>query len=152
MHFTKSPAYGPFVKRLGSLIDGQYRLQHTHIDPSSALAARRAPATEMVTCYFPASVGEAEQKKYMEGVAKLKGLLEEQAEGCRGVAAGWVEEELENEQVEGKKSKAMLMMLGWDSVEAHMKFRDTKLFADNIHYLLDGPAAMEFHHVTLAEF
>ena len=81
-NFTQTPEFGPFAKSLVSLLAAQYRLQHVYIDPTSATAARSAPSTEMVTCYFPASVSEDEQNNYMECLTKLGRLLDEKAEGC----------------------------------------------------------------------
>jgi hypothetical protein len=58
-------------------------------------------------------------------------ILKDNAEGYHSMACGWIVEDVEFEKVEGK-AKAFTAGIGWESVEAHMKYRDTQVFKDTI--------------------
>jgi hypothetical protein len=47
-------------------------------------------------------------------------------------AYGWVKEELENAEKFDGKTKGYYVAFGWESVEAHMKYRETQAFKDTI--------------------
>ena len=55
-------------------------------------------------------------------------------EGCSGLAGGWVAEELEDPK-SSEKAKVYICLIGWESVDSHMKYRETQSFKDNIHML-----------------
>ena len=54
------------------------------------------------------------------------------ADGYLDYAVGITHETLEKE---GVKGKAAVLLIGWQSREAHMAFRETQSFKDNIHLL-----------------
>ena len=58
---------------------------------------------------------------------------------------------IEDVEYEGKKGKAYVGVLGWESVEAHMSFRETQAFKDIIHLLRDDPLGLEVHHTKFVE-
>lgn len=63
------------------------------------------------------------------------------AEGNVANAHGWISEELEHEKVEGK-ARGYYFAIGWESVDAHMRFRETKPFAESIPALRNVSKAM----------
>ncbi|KAL9036355.1 MAG: hypothetical protein Q9180_004346 [Flavoplaca navasiana] len=136
--FMSSPNYGPFVKNLMPIVDGEIEsMRHAHLSPhppSAALNGTTAPVTEMINHYFSADISQSEQSSFESSVKQFSQVLEEKAEGFKGFAAGWVVEEVEHEGVEGK-AKSWLSCIGWQSVEAHMAFRETKDFKDNVHLI-----------------
>lgn len=84
---------------------------------------------------------------------KFGGIVDKAWEGCRGSAGGWVAEELD---LPGgsEKGKAYVMLIGWTSVDSHMKYRETQSFKDNIH-LLRGAKDLKnlaVFHVAASEF
>ncbi len=147
-----SPTYGPFAKHLMTIIDGHISLSHANFDPHPPSAALSgAPVTERFTVYFSADTPEAKIKSFDENVSKFLKVLKENAEnGFKAVAVGWVVEELDHEGVEGK-AKALTGVIGWDSVEAHLKFRETPAFKENAGLLSEGVKAAEIHHVKFHE-
>ena len=58
---------------------------------------------------------------------------------------------IEDVEYEGKKGKGYVGLLGWESVEAHMSFRETQKFKDNIHLLREDTLGMEVHHTKFVE-
>lgn len=84
---------------------------------------------------------------YLEGVMRFGEAMEkEQPEGYLGSAVGITHEEIEKD---GAKGKAAILTVGWSSVDAHMKFRETPTFKDNIGLLRNGVKASEMHHVAM---
>lgn len=79
---------------------------------------------------------------------KFIAVLAEHAVGFKAVTAGWVVEEV---QWEGNAATAFLATLGWDSVEIHLAYRNTKEFQESIVPIREGCKARAVHHVTFQE-
>ncbi|EXJ81149.1 hypothetical protein A1O3_07438 [Capronia epimyces CBS 606.96] len=138
--FIASDAYKPFSGEIGAFLSGPPRFYHVHFDPhppTVALADGGPFATEFITFYFPADYSEEDQKAVEERVKKLVKVIEGTAKGFKGSAGGWVAEELDLPDGSAK-AKAFIGLLGWESVEAHLKFRGTQAFSDNIHLLREA--------------
>jgi len=146
--FTKSSIYGPFAKHFMTIVDGKLSMYHANFDPHppSAALSTDSPVTEVLTAYLT-SKDESREGNLRKFVEVLKGL-----EGFKAASGGWVIEDVEHERIgPGKKGKAFVGVLGWESVEAHMKARETDAFKENIHLLREGPVAMEVHHTKFNE-
>lgn len=101
--------------------------------------------TEVLTCYFA-----AKDDKFQKNAEELISTVKENAEGFKAASGGWVIEDVEHESIgSGKKGKAFVAVIGWESVEAHMKFRETQCFKDNIHLLREGPCGMVWTPFTI---
>lgn len=57
-------------------------------------------------------------------------------------------EDIAQDGGEEGKGRAVRLCIGWTSKEEHMKFRETKLFKDNIHLLREGSGRPEVFHVA----
>lgn len=162
-NFIASPAYGPFVKHLMTIIDVDTAISHPNIDktismnhanfephpPSAAIG--RAPVTERLTLYFSADISEADIKSWDQKIKKILKVVEENAgEAFKGASAGWVVEEVDRDGVKGK-AKALTGVIGWESVEAHIAFTGHPSFKENIGLLREGMAESEMHHVKFEE-
>lgn len=75
-------------------------------------------------------------------------MLSENAEGFKAVAAGWVEEEV---QYEGSPATGFLATLGWESVDLHLAYRNTKAFQESIVPIREGCKGRVVHHVKFQE-
>ena len=134
-----------------TIVDGPITMLHAHLDPhppSAALSSTSSPVTEVITAYF------SQQNSYYASnfLQAAKAVEQKPESGFKGKSGGWVEEDVESEKLgDGKKGKAFVGLFGWESVEAHMKFRETQEFKDNIHLLRDGTAGMEVHHTSFIE-
>lgn len=156
-HLTNNSAYGPFVKRLLSLLDDGPSLYHAPLTPhpaTNALSDTRAGATENLQVYFPASYSQASQDTFAAAAKKLTDAIDGATDsGMTGAAGGWVIEDVPYAKAEGGKAKLFQAVLGWTSVEAHMKFRETETFKENIHLLRDAEGMLGFDvfHVKFLE-
>ncbi|KAF4549786.1 Hypothetical protein D9617_20g028420 [Elsinoe fawcettii] len=140
--FTKAPEYADMGKHLMPLLAGAPAYIHYHFTSQEDLeTALSAPVTENVTAYFP-SVDESFNTK----LDQFKAAVEKDAAGAKGFAYGWGEEDVEHEKLPNGKGKALKLLIGWESVDAHMKFRDTEAFKKNVGLLRDGPSALTMTH------
>lgn len=132
-----------------SIVDGPLTMNHVIFDPhppSAAVSSTSSPVTEVLTCYLT-----SEDTQFQANARKLLEVIKEKAEGAKASASGWVIEDMEHENIgSGKKGKGFVGVIGWESVEAHMKFRETDAFKDNIK-LLGGLVAVEMHHTAFVE-
>lgn len=143
--FSASSAYGPFAKHLMTIVDGSLTMHHANFTPHPPTAAlgTASPVTEVLTAYF-----EKEDDGFDAKVKQLVKAISENSEGFKGASGGWVIEDVE---YEGKKGKAYVGLLGWESVDAHMAFRETQAFKDNIHLVRKDPLGLEVHHTVFVE-
>lgn len=58
---------------------------------------------------------------------------------------------VEELELEGEKCKAWAGFLGWASVEAHMRYRETEAFKGTIGRLREGTKAIKAYHAVLEE-
>ena len=140
-----SPAYGPFGKHLMTIIDGALTMHHANFSPHppTAVLGTAAPVTEVLTAYF-----EKENDGFDAKVKKLFGIISDNTAAFKAGAGGWVVEDVE---FKGKKAKAYVGLLGWESVEAHVSFRENQAFKDNIQLLRQDPLGLEVHHTKFIE-
>lgn len=88
---------------------------------------------------------------------QLISVMTTSADGYKGYAGGWVIEEVPNPKSDGGKNKdkvkAFAGAIGWQSVEAHLKFREHQAFKDNIHLLRGAKdlVGMDVFHVKFLE-
>ncbi|KIX09467.1 uncharacterized protein Z518_00547 [Rhinocladiella mackenziei CBS 650.93] len=135
--FIASPEYKPFFEKILSVIDGNPSFYHVHFDPhppNKALVGTEPMATEIITAYFPLDYSPEDQKTFDDGMKTFASVFEGSANGFIGAFGGWVVEELDIPNT-SEKGKVYVALIGWTSVEAHMKCRETQTFKDNVHYL-----------------
>ncbi|KAK4951951.1 hypothetical protein LTR10_009871 [Elasticomyces elasticus] len=142
--FMASDIYGPFMNRLNSICEGNVSGMHIDFVPAGGLSKTlSAPATEIATFYFD---GEPEAD-YTDNVAKLDKALQG-IDGYLGYTIGITHETLEKEDVKGK---AAVLTIGWQSREAHMAFRETQAYKDNIHLLRSNSKKITMWHVQFMQ-
>lgn len=144
--FIADSSYGPFFDRVGSIVGGAGSIVHADFKPPGGLAkCFSAPVTEIATFYFE---GEP-PADYIDGVHQFNQTTQKEGiPGYLGVAVGKTYEEVERE---GVKGKAMVVAIGWQSVEAHTDYRSTQSFKDNIHLLRSSAKKIEMHHVAFMQ-
>lgn len=103
------------------------QMRHAEFRAPMATAAV-APIVEMLTLYFPNNV---DQTNVDTTLINFIQTVVDNAKGFVGYTTGWVVEELEHENIEGK-ARAYAVAIGWESLEAHMGYRDTQTFKDDI--------------------
>ena len=120
-------------------------MRHANFTPHPPTAAlgTASPVTEVLTCYFD-KVNDGFESK----INQLIRAIADNSKDFKAASGGWVIEDVE---YKGKKGKAYVAVVGWESVEAHMSFRETRAFKDNIHLLREDPLGLEVHHTKFLE-
>ncbi|KAF2197666.1 hypothetical protein GQ43DRAFT_444049, partial [Delitschia confertaspora ATCC 74209] len=125
--FMKSPTYGPFGKTIMQLVDGNVDFHHAALPAHTPFAQDgNLPTTECLSLYFPK---DYQTDKWDDNWNRFCKKLEDTAEGMNAVVGAWGIEEV-NRKVDGKDTEARVFncFIGWESVDAHIKFRDTEGF------------------------
>ncbi|KAL9637211.1 MAG: hypothetical protein Q9164_002338 [Protoblastenia rupestris] len=149
--FQNDRTYAPFVKHLMTIVDGEIEMRHANFEPhppSAAVSGTTSPVTEVLTMYL-----EKKDEGFSKKVGQLGEVVLSKADGCRAVSSGWVIEEVEHECLgKGKKGNACVMVIGWESKEKHMEFKETQDFKDNIQLIRsDEVKGTEMHHTSFSE-
>ena len=141
-----SPEYGPMVKGLEAIFAGDPQFLHYDFPSAAKLAfALSAPVTELATFYLL-----SESHSWDENVKEFLNRTVDGADGLVGGTSGWSLEDVEHDKFPtGEKGKAYLLAIGWESLEAHMAFRETDLFKNSISLLMGEPKSVELHHVAI---
>lgn len=149
--FMATEAYQPFLNRFLTIAGGAPSMLHVDFEPAGGYTkATSAPVTEVATFYFGSKEAPAD---YLEGARKFAEIFEnEKTAGFLGAALGLSHEDNLKSPKEGLEGRAAVLVIGWESVDAHMKVRETQLFKDNIHLLRNGVKDAEVHHVQLMNF
>ncbi|KAK5107424.1 hypothetical protein LTR62_001285 [Meristemomyces frigidus] len=147
LDFTKTEAYKPFLSKFLSIVAGEPKMMHADFQPPGALAKTfAAPTTEFATFYFEGEPPADYVEKAMECVEVIR---KEAGAGFLDAAVGVTHEVVEHE---GVKGKAAVLAVGWRSREAHMEFRETKAFKENIHLLRRESKKLTMWHVQFMEY
>lgn len=116
--------------------------------PPSAL---KAPVTEVMLAFFPPDISADAKAAATERVAQFteKGL--NKCPDVQAVNYGWG---VENDfpvrgGEEGQTGSLLVALIGWPSIDAHMKFRDTETFKETVGLLrgLEGLLKLTMFHV-----
>lgn len=161
---------------------------HVDFEPSDTFtkATISAPVTEVATFYFDPSSSSATATTPEANVLKFRDVVNaagKEIDGFWGAAAGVSHEtDVKSLSTEGVSGTAVVLVLGWESVEKHMAFRydfffflffflplffffllihrrltnlasrETSIFKDNVHLFAEGVKELEVHHVPFLEF
>ena len=108
--------------------------------------------TELLNLYFPPAYSDAEQEAFVSDMKFLATCMEK-AKGYTGLSMAWAIDEGLTAPETGEQAKVYVILLGWESVACHDEFRQSDLFAENIHLLqgAKGLMGMDMCHVELTE-
>lgn len=159
-NFMAAPAYEPFfnnVKAIMSPTAAPTLTHHTlsaHPSSSSDGPVTASPVTELVSFYFPPDFAEAD---FDEPLQTFADAAAQHAQGLRASAHGWsVEKDIEHASLAAAgakgKGKVWLLVVGWDSIDAHMAYRQTDAFRETIGGLRAKASGVEMHHVVFKEY
>ncbi|KAG9238799.1 hypothetical protein BJ875DRAFT_449962 [Amylocarpus encephaloides] len=134
LDFIARPLYQPFMKRVAPLIDN---LTMHHYHPSSPSLLASSPVVEIAILF------NTTPTYYSTNLTSFRDALRDsKSEGLTGVEIAEVLEELAKEEG-GDKGRTAMLFVGWESVDAHMRFRESETFKNNIATLRDGVGAIE---------
>ncbi|KAI9795790.1 MAG: hypothetical protein M1833_006811 [Piccolia ochrophora] len=145
--FMNSEIYGSMIQDLMSIIAAPPSVFHVNFSPHPPSAALLAPAVEILTLFHSATISPEETSVFESSLKALNAAVV-RAAGHKGLAGGWVAEHLEHASVDGNAT-AYVCVYGWESVDAHMAFRETESFKDNIGGLRDSVKGITMHHARL---
>ena len=102
--------------------------------------------------FFPAEISQAEQDAVSAQFQQFVDKALKQCPHVKGVSFGWG---VENDfpvrgGEEGQKGSLLTALIGWPSVDAHMKFRETDVFKDNVGLIrsLEGLVKLTMFHLN----
>jgi hypothetical protein len=123
--------------------------KHLTLAPHSP-SALDAPVTEIMLAYFPADISPADQdaaaaqfQRFVDGALNL-------CPDVLGVNAGWgVERDFPVPGTDGEGA-LFVALIGWPSVDAHLRFRETDEFKRNVGLIGDmgGLRKVDMFHVS----
>lgn len=125
------------LKAVTDLIIGPPLIWHIPFEPfppTAALVGSSGQTTETMTLYFPEQYKQSSQIIFHNEMKRIGKALESTATGFKFFAGGWVVEEIDNPGTVNK-SRAYVLLTGWESKEAAFSFRNTQAFIDNIQLL-----------------
>ncbi|KAM4061127.1 hypothetical protein HRG_009992 [Hirsutella rhossiliensis] len=112
-------------------------------DPASVLGAE---VVELVSWIHPtANMDDDRKNKVKHGFSKFqKAISTHSPEADGGLVAGWGQVEFDHA---GVPSRRFTSFIGWKSVDAHYKCKETPPFTENIHWLAEnGDTGVEMVH------
>jgi hypothetical protein len=157
MAFRATPALAPIEAGLYSLSDtslGMPNMFHVPFSmPSLALSHR---AVEVFSVFLPLPLSDADKSSFEARMdaffPKLVAIAKKYGSVSEVVPRGWIREEQSvRAWGEGKNATGVVILIGWESVEHHMKARDSEGFKEAVGELLVGikEGGKEMHHVLM---
>lgn len=106
--------------------------------PPSAL---KAPVTEVMLAYFPSNISSQTKAVIAQKIVQFKEQGLDKCSDVHAVNYGWG---VENDfpirgGEEGQTGSLFIALIGWPSIDAHMKFRDTDAFKESVGLLRGLP-------------
>jgi len=137
------------------LIVGPPQLWHIPLEPfppTPTVVGSPGQVTETVVLYFPEEYDQPSQIAFDKAVRQLGKILQGTAKGFKSFTAGWAVENCDNPGT-STKSKAYILLTGWESRKAALDFRSTQSFVDNFKLLLGARDLQEYEvfHVSATE-
>ncbi|KAF2429560.1 hypothetical protein EJ08DRAFT_698276 [Tothia fuscella] len=141
--FAGTEEHKSLVEKLKSIMAGPTIPHHVNFSPPFTALAGNAPVVDLLTVYFRKNVNEDE---FNETWNTFCDIAKDKAEGSLGCTSGWIVEDLEHESIDGK-AKGFAAAIGWESVEAHVKYRNTIVFKESIDAIRSAASGISMHHV-----
>ncbi|KAL2065159.1 hypothetical protein VTL71DRAFT_4300 [Oculimacula yallundae] len=134
INFTTSPAYTPFTAHLSTLLTSAHF--HHILFPSPPSILISAPIIEFATFLNTTPSFPSQVEKFIAAVGTPK--------ECYGGAFGEsVEMDVKRHEGDGEKGRVTVLVIGWESREAHFRFRETEVFKESIELLGEGNDGVE---------
>ncbi|KAK6853771.1 hypothetical protein PG995_010583 [Apiospora arundinis] len=159
---ANADVYKPFLGHMLTFHNaadaGPLSAYHVAFDPPAKDVLDVAPAVEVLHLHFPADYDLESEQETVRTISEFLAIARASAGAGEGgmdllvgpQAVGWaVEERVWKEE----KVRVLVVMIGWHSVEAHMKYRDTDAFRESIGMIrgLKGMKGINVYHVACAK-
>ncbi|KFY57237.1 hypothetical protein V496_06511 [Pseudogymnoascus sp. VKM F-4515 (FW-2607)] len=148
--FAKSSG-GEAVKELPTILTHGEFTKHVAVTPSPPLVLQ-APVTEIMLAYFSSDISQVQKDAAFANVKEFSENGLNKCSDVKGFSFGWG---VENDFPvrggdEGQTGSVLAAFIGWTSIDAHMEFRETEAFKDNVGLLrrMDGVVKLAMFHVS----
>ncbi|KAH7259526.1 uncharacterized protein BKA55DRAFT_562704 [Fusarium redolens] len=133
-NYPKTADHGPIIESLKPIVDFS----------NSINKQDRSPVTEVLLAFFPADYDVASRATATRRLEEFTGVALKTSRDWRGISYGWsVENDVPIRGDEGKTGSMLAAFIGWPSIEAHQKFRETDDFKENIGLLREIPGLVK---------
>ena len=143
LEWRQRPEHDPTAAISAPVFGNGGFMRHVDFEPyCESVKAFTEPVTQVATFFYDGSPPEG----ILDGVHKFFEVLKEKkVPGALSCAAGITYEEVE---FEDGKGRAVVLVIGWRSIEDHLAFKETKLYEESIPLLrTDEAAKVDVHHV-----
>lgn len=107
-----------------------------------------APVVEFLDAYVPAN-DDAAIYAFDKAWTEFAKVLQDHAEGFKGWIGGWVVGEVPSDKVESGTARKYIAGIGWESIDAHMTYRETEAFKVTIKEVRNAAKALSVVRFTL---
>ncbi|KAF4453679.1 hypothetical protein F53441_3688 [Fusarium austroafricanum] len=156
-NYPKTSDHPAVIESLKPLVDFNKSINKhvtlTPFPPEDVLDKNRSPVTEVLLAFFPSDYDVASRATATRRLEQFTGLALKSSPDWRGISYGWsVENDVPIRGDEGKTGCMLAAFIGWPSVEAHQKFRETEDFKENIGLLREIPGLVKLNaqQITLS--
>ncbi|KAJ0375681.1 hypothetical protein COL26b_006188 [Colletotrichum chrysophilum] len=150
--YRTTPGHDVVAKSMSSYLDWtDGYIKHIVTKPWPPTILAEAPVTEVLTLFFPAELEEPAKEDLSKQLEVFKVKALDTSSDSKGIAYGWSKEnDVPITGEDGKAGNLLVAFIGWPSVEAHLKFRETEAFRDNIGLLreMKGIVKLGIFHVA----
>ncbi|KAL4732722.1 hypothetical protein ACLX1H_001741 [Fusarium chlamydosporum] len=139
-NYPKSADHGPIIESLKPLVSFEKSInKHVTLNPfppEDVLDRARSPVTEVLVAFFPSDYSVASRAAATRRLEQFAGQALKASPDWRGISYGWsVENDVPIRGDESNSGSMLVAFIGWPSLEAHQKFRETDDFKQNIGLL-----------------
>ncbi|KAM6520180.1 hypothetical protein FALCPG4_013733 [Fusarium falciforme] len=157
--YRKTADHGPILESLDPYVNfNKYLSKHVTVNPhppEDVLDKARSPVTEVLLAFFPPDYDIAARATATRRLEEFAARALKTSPDWRGISYGWsVENDVPVKGDEDKTGSMLVAFIGWPSVEAHQKFRETQDFKDHIGLLREMPQLIKlsaFHVSCLSK-
>ncbi|KAI1207510.1 uncharacterized protein F4807DRAFT_179757 [Annulohypoxylon truncatum] len=114
--FRATDAYKSYLGQLAPYVTTPTQIMHAELTPFPPVVLEKSPSTEFLLLYIDPDEDEA--KVLQAGKTLARGLTADGIKGTTGLSAVGLTVEKDVEY-KGEKVRVMVMLLGWESDEAH---------------------------------
>ncbi|CAF3478475.1 hypothetical protein FGSG_04575 [Fusarium graminearum PH-1] len=154
-NYPKTPEHARVIESLKPLADLEKSMnRHVVVNPfppEDVLDKASSPVTEVLVAFFPSDYSPSARAAATHRLDKFTAQALKTSPDWRGISYGW---SVENDvPIRGDESNSGVMLtafIGWPSVDAHMKFRETEPFKENVSLVtgIEGMLKLDLFHVS----
>ncbi|CAG7558870.1 unnamed protein product [Fusarium equiseti] len=155
LNYPKSADHGPIIESLKPLVSFEKSInKHVTLNPfppEDVLDSARSPVTEVLVAFFPGDYSISSRAAATRRLEQFAAQALKASPDWRGISYGWsVENDVPVRGDESKTGCMLVAFIGWPSLEAHQKFRETDDFKENIGLLreMEGLIKLSAFHVS----